>query len=119
MKKVSIYVTEINIKEGPVRRHRPGEISAYLETDNNKKDWSFNLLTEVMVPKEWLSLILCSEVKLSTLTLDEDGQFYDLGQYIITDKLIAFKVRQFITEPVINLNKEINFKGFVLADLEF
>lgn len=119
MKKVSSYITEISIKEGPVCRHRPGEISAYLETDNNKEGWAFSLLTELMVPNEWLSLMLCSEVKLSTLTLDEDNQFYDLGQYIITDKLIALKVRQFITEPVINFNKKINFKGFVLADLEF
>lgn len=119
MKRVSCYVTTINIKDGPVGHHRPFIESSYLNTNSSFDGWSFNLSTEIMIPKEWLSFMLCSDVKLNTLTKDEDDCFYDLGQYIITDKLIAFRVRQFITASIINLNKGISYKGFVLADLEF
>ena len=119
MKRVSCYVTTINIKDGPVGHHRPLTKSTYLNTNSTDKEWNFDLSTEVMIPKEWLSFMLCSDVKLNTLTKDEDDCFYDLGQYIITDKLIAFRVRQFLTASIINLNKETSYKGFVLADLEF
>jgi hypothetical protein len=122
MKRASCFITNIQIKDGPVLHIRPGEQSYYLTCNGFAKEgeWIHNLSTELMIPKEGLSFMLCSDVKLATLLRDEEtDEFYNFGQEIITDKLIGLTVRQFITANIFSLDKSFQYKGFVLADLKF
>jgi hypothetical protein len=119
MKRVSCYLTNIQIRDGSVLQLRPSQPSQYLCADS-LDEWALNISTETMTIKERLSFTLCSDVKLSSLIKDEEtGGFYNLGQEILTDKLIGLTVRQFLTNNIINLDKTVEFRGFVLADLEF
>lgn len=119
MKRIGVYITNVSVKDGPVLHSRPGEKSRYITTESFD-NWFCSLSTELMIPNESFSFTLCSDVKLNTLIRDEESDtFYDFNQEIITDRLIGLTVRQFITDNIINIDKTIKFKGFVLADLEF
>ncbi len=122
MKRISCYISYIQIQDGSVLHSRPGEKSGYLVCNGfgSLDNWLHNISTDLLIPKERFGFTLCSYVKLSTLVKDEETEeFYNLGQEIITDRLIGLEVRQFLTANVINLDKSFEYKGFVLADLEF
>lgn len=121
MKRVNCYITNLSVKDGAVLHSRPGEKSGYVISDKfNDDGWFYTTSTDVCVPGERFSFMLCSDVKLNTIIMDEEtGEFYNFGQQIITDKLIGLTIRQFITSDIINLDKTKEFKGFILADLEF
>jgi len=120
IKHVSVYASGIKIKDGPVNHYRPGEGYTYLESNTKTtNDYYYAVDTALLVPKESFSLTMASDVFIHTLTVDEDGTFYNLGQSILTDRLISAKVRQFLTGPVFSLDKKTTTIGFVLLDLEF
>lgn len=119
IKRISVYTTGIAIKDGPVNHYRPGEGYTLLKANHPDKEYVFAIDAANLIPKESFSFIFASKVFIKTLTRDEDGTFYDLGESILTDRLIVGKVRQFLSGPVIDLNKDANIMGFVLMDLEF
>jgi hypothetical protein len=123
MKRIQCYVTNICIKDGAVLHSRPSCATSYLTSsisNISNQDWLYNLSTEFMVPQEQFNLIACGTVKLTTLIEDKETDcFYNLGQEIITDRLIRVVVRQYLTANVYDINSNYEYKGFVLADLEF
>jgi len=119
IKRVSVYATGIAVKDGPICHFRPGEGYSYMKANTLGKEYVFTIDAATLVPKESFNFMVSSNVYISTLTLDEEGTFYDLGESILTDKFMSAKVRQFLTGPIINLNKKPTTKGFVLLDLEF
>lgn len=120
IKRVSILATSIKVEDGCILQMRPGLEPKNLipNTPNNIK-YRYTLSTETMIPKEHFSFMAAGNVCINTLSQDENEDFYDLGQTIVTDKLISITVRQYIVANIYNLNKEVKKAGFCLLDIAF
>ena len=119
IKRVSVLATCIKIKEGPVLHLRPGVPAKNLICNTPRDQYIYTLDTQLMVPKEHFSLMAASDVCVNTLTQDESGEYYNLNQQVVTDKLMSITVRQFIVAPVHNLDKESSKQGFCVLDLAY
>lgn len=120
IKRVSVFCDAIFIEEGPVRQHRPGEGYKNLQPNTQGEKFLYALSTETFVPEQTLSFMSASKVLISTLEEDEEqGEFYDLRQQVLSDRIYSVRIRQFITAPVIGIDKQIRPTSFVKLDIEF
>lgn len=118
IKRVAAYIKRIDIQEGLVSMLRNGS-STNLKANINK-DWDHSINANILQPKDTISLMAAGKVRVRMYTRDqESGEFFNLGETIVSDRLTHIRVRQFIVSDVYHINKSTTKEGIVLADLEF
>ena len=116
MKRVAVYLTELEI-QGIVSKKELNKDYEYLSSNKGVH----TIPSYLMSPDEEYNVIASESVKISTLTKDHDTkEFYDLGETLITDRIIKIEVRSFELSKVYSLKtKTEGFTSVVLVDLVF